>query len=209
MAWLRKSGMWFALAALLLLPATAMAKGEKTDPEDAKQYIEKLGDEALGILGDNNVDLATREGKVRTLMEDNLDLPLLGRFVLGRHWRAASPEQQEEYLALFEEFVLQTYTRRLGGYSGQEFTVTGARSVGKRGDALVNTEITESGAPPIKAGWRVKTTNGEKRIVDVMVEGTSMAATQRSEFDAIVRRDGVDGLIEVLRVKVTKAPVQS
>ena len=74
---------------------------------------------------------------------------------------------------------------------------------------LVNTEITEDGAPPIKAGWRVKTTDGKKQIVDVMVEGTSMAATQRSEFDAIVRRDGVDGLIEVLRVKVTKAPVQS
>ncbi len=209
MAWLRNSGIWFALAALLLLPATAMAKGEKTDPDDAKQYIEVLGKEALGILGDNSVDLATRESKVRGLMEENLDLPLLGRFVLGRHWRGASPEQQEEYLALFEEFVLQTYTRRLGGYSGQSFSVTSARPVGKRGDALVDTEITEQGTPPIKAGWRVKTTKGQKRIVDVMVEGTSMAATQRSEFDAIVRRDGVDGLIEVLRVKVTKAPAQS
>ncbi len=209
MAWMRKSGIWFALAALLLLPASAMAKGEKTDPEEAKQYIEELGQDALGILGDNSVDLATREDNVRALMEENLNMPLLGRFVLGRHWRAASPEQQEEYQALFKEFVLQTYTRRLGGYSGQQFAVTNARSVGKRGDALVDTEITESGAPPIKAGWRVKTTNGKKQIIDVMVEGTSMAATQRSEFDAIVRRDGVDGLIEVLRVKVTKAPAQS
>jgi len=209
MAWLRSSGIWLALAALLLLPAVAMAKGEKTDPDEAKQYLETLGNDALSILGDNSVDLATREDKVRTLMEDNLDLQLIGRFVLGRHWREASPEQREEYLELFEEFVLQTYTRRLGGYSGQSFKVTSARPVGKRGDALVDTEITEQGAQPIKAGWRVKTTNGEKRIVDVMVEGVSMAATQRSEFDAIVRRDGVGGLIEVLKVKVTKAPAQS
>jgi len=108
MDWLRSSGIWLALAALLVLPAVAMAKGEKTDPDEAKQYLEALGNDALSILGDNSVDLTTREDKVRTLMEDNLDLQLIGRFVLGRHWREASPEQREEYLELFEEFVLQT-----------------------------------------------------------------------------------------------------
>lgn len=204
-----RSGIWLALAAFLVMPGAVQAKGEKTEPAQAKTYIQELADEAIAILQAQDIDLSTREGKIRTLMEENLEIKLIGRFVLGRHWRSADAEQQEAYQALFKEFVLQTYSRMLGGYSGQTFRVTNTRTVGKRGDALVTTEILEEGAKPINAGWRVKTIDGRMRIVDVMAEGVSMAATQRSEFDSVVRRDGVDGLIEVLRVKVTKAPAQS
>ena len=64
-------------------------------------------------------------------MEENLNMPLLGRFVLGRHWRSASPEEQEEYQALFKEFVLQTYYAAAGRLFGPAVSVAGARSVGK------------------------------------------------------------------------------
>jgi len=197
------------LLVLLFAPLAAGAKTGKTDSQEARAYIDELAQNALTILQDDGSSLADREAAVRDLIEDNLDMDTIGRFVMGRHWRNADKEQQEEYLGLFREFVLQTYARRLGGYSGQTFKVVDAREIGKRGDVLVNTEIIEEGAPPIVAGWRVSTREGRMVILDVMVEGVSMAATQRSEFDAIVRRDGVDGLIEVLRVKVTKLAAQS
>ena len=71
-------------------------------------------------------------------------------------------------------------------------------------DAVVVTEISRPSGPPLVAGWRVRGGAGTYKILDVIVEGVSMLATQRSEFASVVRSQGVDGLIEVLRVQVTK-----
>ena len=99
--------------------------------------------------------------------------------------------------------MLRTYTRRLGGYSGQVFKITKAEPMGKI-DALVVTEIGRPSGPPLVAGWRDRGGAGVYKILDVIVQGVSMLATQRSEFASVVRSQGLDGLIEVLRVQVTK-----
>jgi len=137
-------------------------------------------------------------------------LETMGRFVLGPEWRKASDDQRKAYVALFSEFVVRTYSRRLGGYGGQQFEVTGTSQAGKS-DALVVTAITsDDGSPPVKAGWRVKTAaNGNLKIVDVIVEGVSMLQTQRSEFDSVVRRSGLEGLMALLQEKLDNLPKTS
>lgn len=165
--------------------------------------MENLSAEALAILGAQGSSLDMREAEFRALLSRSFDFQKIGRFVLGRAWRTATPEQRDEYLGLFQEFILRTYTRRLGGYSGQIFKITKAEPMGKI-DAVVVTEIGRPSGPPLKAGWRIRGKAGTYKILDVIVEGISMLATQRSEFAAVVRSQGVDGLIEVLRVQVTK-----
>ena len=100
-----------------------------TVPDDAKQYMDKLATKTLGILGDKGIPLTEREQKVRTLLGENLAIEAIGRFVVGRAWRSASKEQKSVYRDLFESFITLTYAKRLGGYAGEQFTITSSKPV--------------------------------------------------------------------------------
>ncbi|MDP6574669.1 MAG: ABC transporter substrate-binding protein [Rhodospirillales bacterium] len=190
------------------LSAPAWAGPEKTSPDEAAKFITALSKETLSVLGARDASLGEREERVRQLLGRSIDLPRIGRFALGKAWPKATPEQRQEYQLLFAEWVLRTYSRRLGGYSGQSFKIIKAGPLGKR-DAVVFTKIGRPSGPPLKAAWRVRGSASGYKILDVIVEGVSMIATQRSEFAALVRRQGVMGLIDSLRMQVTKFAARS
>ena len=172
---------------------------------DAAQFINQLGNQAIQALRAPDLTLEQREHHFRNLLAQGFDLHFIGRFVLGKYWRQATPAQQNDYLAVFGEFILQTYSARLGGYVGETLTVVDARQANEK-DVVVRTNIDRPSGAPIVAEWRVRTTDGRMRIIDVAVEGISMAVTQRSEFAAVVQRDGIDGLLTILRARTTKLP---
>ncbi len=186
---------WVALGSF---PAAA-----KTSPEEAAKFLDELSSRALAVLRNQNISLDEREARVRKLLHENFDFKRIGRFVLGKAWRTATPEQRAEYQRLFAEFVARTYAHRLGGYSGERFRIIRARPLGKR-DAVVLTEISRPSGPPVRAGWRVRAGKNGLKILDVIVEGVSMVVTQKSEFQSVVRKHGLDGLIEILRLKINK-----
>jgi phospholipid transport system substrate-binding protein len=205
---MRRRLLVMTLAFLTVLPCAGAEAAEKTSAKQAAQFLNKLASETLAVLGDQRISLDAREAKVRELLRQNFDLEKIGRFVLGKAWRRTAPEQRAEYQRLFSEFVLRTYARRLGGYAGESFKIVKTGPLGKR-DALVSTEIGRPAGPPLLAGWRIRGGPNGFKILDVIVEGISMIATQRSEFGALVSRQGVDGLIEALRVRIGKFPVKS
>lgn len=198
----RRHGLTVAVLMCFAL-APQVAAAEKTDPAQAAKFIETLSGETLTILRAEDATLDQREAHVREILERSFDLQTIGRFVLGKAWNRASPEQQQEYQAVFAEFILRTYSRRLGGYSGEQFKVIEAKPLGKR-DAVVITEIARPSGPPLEAGWRIRSGANGLRILDLIVEGVSLAVTQRSEFQSVVNSQGVDGLIESLRLKLDK-----
>src|SRR5260370_11142031 len=84
----------------------------------------------------------------------SVDVPAIGRFVLGRYWRTATPQQQTDYLKLFGAYVVSVYSERFANYSGEKFKVLGAR---KEDDSVstVSSEIERpNGGPPIHIDWR-------------------------------------------------------
>ena len=180
-----------------------------TAPNEAKEYMDKLATKTLGILGNKAIPLTEREQKVRKLLAENLAIEAIGRFVVGRAWRGASSEQKSVYRELFESFITVTYAKRLGGYAGEKFTITSSKNVGKKGDALVTTEIQRPSGPPLKASWRIRHTKGAFLILDVMVEGISMVVAQRAEFTTIIKKSGMQGLIETLRAKASSFGVRA
>jgi phospholipid transport system substrate-binding protein len=190
-----------ALAFLIAFPAAAQA----LQPGASSQFIKSLGDEAIATLRAPGMPLEQREAHFRQLLARGFDMEFIGRFVLGQYWRTASPEQQAEYLQAFNDYVLQVYSARLGGYAGEMLTVVSERPAGER-DTVVNTRIDRPSGPPLEAQWRVRATQAGPRIIDVMVAGISMVATQRDEFAAVVQRQRVAGLIEVLRARTNKLP---
>lgn len=172
----------------------------------ASEFIRELGNRAIATLQTPGMSLEEREAHFRGLLREGFDVRLIGRFVLGAHWRRASREQQRDYLELFSDYVLQVYATRLGRYAGATITVVSERPAGAK-DVIVRTRIDRPSGPPIEAEWRVRTTQNRYRIIDVMVEGVSMVITQRSEFSAVIQRNGLDGLIAVLRAHTGKSRV--
>ncbi len=191
-----------AFLAVALVPAWA-----GTPAGTASAFIKSLGDEAIRTLQAPNTTLEQRETNFRGILARGFDMAFIGRFVLGRYWRAATPDQRSEYLQAFTEYVLQVYSARLGGYAGETLRVLSERPAGAK-DVVVNTRIERPSGPPVEAAWRVRLVNGPPRIIDVAVAGVSMAVTQRDEFASVVQRRQVDGLIEMLRMRTDKLPAQ-
>jgi phospholipid transport system substrate-binding protein len=120
MALIRLLAMGLFVGFMALTPAAAASK---TSPEMAKEFIQKLGDEAVKVLSDKSIPLSKREADIRELLRKNFDLETIGRFVLSRYWRTATPDERSDYMSLFSEYVLRTYARRLGACA-TETTVT-------------------------------------------------------------------------------------
>jgi phospholipid transport system substrate-binding protein len=209
MAMSRRALLLGAAIGAVALPLTGThAQVSAAAVDGAQEFIRRLAQDAIAVLQRNDVTLEQREATFRRLLSDGFEMEFIGRFVLGQAWRTATPEQQQDYLAVFREYVLKTYSRRFGGYAGEQFAVTGARAAGKQ-DVLVQTRIDRPSAASILADWRVRQFDGNFKIIDIAVEGVSMAVTQRSEFAAVVNRDGLEGLLQALRARSQRFPAAS
>jgi phospholipid transport system substrate-binding protein len=192
-------GVQLALAALLLGGRGAQAA---VSAEAAQALIENVGVEVLAVLRDPALDNPQKFNRLVALLDGPIDLEIIARLILGRHWRSASEAQQAEYLELFRAFALDNLASRLHVYDGQDFEIVGAQAVNER-DAVVATRVTGGGRPPLKVDWRVRERDdGDLVAIDVIVEGVSLIVTQRSEFSAVIERRGMDGLLAELRQRV-------
>jgi phospholipid transport system substrate-binding protein len=188
-----------ALSFLLLLTVPAV-RATAGGPE---QFIESLGAEAIEILKKRDeASFTEREAHFHDLLVGGFDMQTISRFVLGRHVRALSEEQFADYYQLFVDFIVRIYSVRFDGYAGETLDViTVIDDPG--GDSIVRTHIVPGGGgPEIRVDWRVREREGIYKVIDVYVEGISMLNTQRSEFAAVIERQGVDGLLAELRERI-------
>lgn len=194
----------FALAALLAFPGGAIAA--KTNGTPAALFIQTLGNKALNSLTAKDLPAAERASRVRDLLRADFDVPTIGRFVAGRGWNPATEAQRREYMNLFEDMIVKTYTRRFADYSGQSFKVLNSADAGG-GDSLVRSQIIQIDGPPVQVDWRVRDNKGQLKVVDVVVEQISMSVTQQQDFASIMGGTGDLGkLIASLHQRVGKAP---
>ena len=184
---------------LLLLTAPFPAAAQ-----DARAFVNTLGTEAIAVLGPQ-VAPAQRLARFRQLFHNDFDVPGIGQFVLGRYWRAATPQEQQEFLGLFQEYIVRAYSVRLGQYGGEPFRVTGARPNGD--ETVVASEILRPNGSRIGVDWYLVDGGGHFKITDVYVGGVSMKVTQRDEFASVIQRNGgqVSALIAQLRQKLAAA----
>lgn len=200
-------GVLAALAGLLVLCAVARPGAAQT-ADDPAHFVRDFGERAVAMLADPTLAPDQRRDAFRRMLVADFDIEATGRFVLGRAWRGASEAQRAEYLALFEGLIVATYASRLESYGGESLAVDGLRS---RDDkrAVVATRILRAEGAPIQVDWRLRRLGPSWRIVDVVVEGVSMAITQRSEFKSALRASGgkIEGLLAKLREKA--APIKS
>jgi phospholipid transport system substrate-binding protein len=168
---------------------------------DPGTFIDNMGNQALAVLS----PASSPEQRVvafRALFRRDFDVPQIARFVLGPYWLVATPTQQQEFVRLFTNYVALAYSTRLAQYSGERLVVTGWRPL--PGGAVVTSNVSRpGGGQPVVIDWRLTRHDGTYKVDDVVVDGISMAITERSEFASVIQRNGgnVQALLAALRAK--------
>jgi phospholipid transport system substrate-binding protein len=176
---------------------------------DPSALITQLVTQAIGLIADKETPEAERESKFRNLLRNGFDIARISRFVLGRYWNGATDQQRKEFGQLFEDWVVRTYSARFTSYSGEKIQVIGTRPESETTTVVLSQFVSPTGAPPAKVEWHVrKSGDNDYEVVDVSVEGVSMALTQRDEIGAVADRSGgsVAGLNQALQQKIKGAP---
>ena len=171
-------------------PALALSE------RDARAHVEKtIGDLRLLLRQAGTPD--SRAPKLRSIMEARANMKLLAKFSAGRAWREMSEAQRSRFTEAYSKFVSVTYARRFDEYSGDpQISIGRALDAGRKG-ILVETPVAQGNGQPISVEWLVSDRGGRVEIVDLVIEGVSMAATQRDEISKMlqVRGGDIDRLI--------------
>jgi len=188
-----------AFAALtLLLGAPALAA---VAPDQAATLVTTTGNQLVGLIN-GGADSATRRQALQAIVDGNVDVDGVARFCLGRFWRSATPQQQQDYLAVFHATLMRNLTANLGDYQGVTFKV-GQVMPRDDGSVSVETVLTRPNNEPNNVDWIVSDQTGSPKITDLVVEGTSMRLTTRSEYASYMQNNGndLDALIAALKAK--------
>lgn len=187
--------------ALPLLPSSP-ARAEM-DTQHAASFIDSTGRDLVATLNSNQ-PIAARRQRVSQILSAAVDVDGVGRFILGRWWRVATPAEQQEYMKLFEETLIRNLSARFGEYQGVRFSL-GRAQQRTEDDVLVNTIIERPNTAPFSLDWRVSDIGGRPQVVDVIAEGTSLRLTQRSEYSSVISRNGgqVSALLDAMRRQIS------
>ncbi len=193
---------WLLLV-FLVTAGTVRAESVAT-AEDAAAFVRDFGDRGMAMLADQSLTDEERRDQFHSFFSSRFAVDAISRFALGKHWNKANEQERAEYRRVFEDYIVATYARRLANYAGETLKIGPGRLETPQA-AAVSSRILRSEGKPIDIVWRLRRRDGSWRIVDIVVEGISLAITQRSEFNAVIRNSGgnIEGLLDRLR-KVTR-----
>jgi phospholipid transport system substrate-binding protein len=192
---------------LLILLFPLMALAQESEPE---ALVKKITEEVLAaVKSDKQLAAGDRQKAVKLAEEKilpHVDFEEATRLAVGRGWKEASPEQRKKLIAEFRNMLVRTYSNAIGGYEGQTMKVLPSRVKPGDTEATVRNQFIRPGGKPVLIDYAMRKTDAGWKIYDIVVEGVSLVLTYRSEFDAVVKQEGVDGLIKRLGQKNTPAP---
>ena len=153
----------------------------------------------------NNPAILDDEARTRSLAEElilpHIDFRVASQWVLGKHWRTASPSQREAFVGEFRALLVNTYLRSLDKYQEYTVRILTARPGQPNGRAIVDAEVLQPAGPPIKVLFRLHQRKNAWLVYDIVIEGVSLVATHRSGFATEIRDKGLDSLIAHLEVR--------
>ena len=178
------------------------------------QLVQKVTEEVLATIKSDKQLAAGDKQKALKLAEEkvlpHIDFEEATRLAVGRAWAQATPEQKQKLVDEFRRMLVRTYSNAIEGYQGQTLKVLPSRGKPQGGDdATVRTQFIRAGGQPLPIDFQARKTDKGWKIYDIAVEGVSLVLTYRSEFDQVVKQQGMDGLIKRLSQKNAPASVGS
>ena len=172
-----------------------------TYSSDPQTFVKEMVNDAINTLSNKNLTDEEKANFIENLAMDNVDINALGLYTLGELRKSADKANLEKYQRTFEKYFLKSLTSRLTDYSSNKFEVISSEKKSSN-YTIVKSKIAKSeNQPEIKIDWRVYTRNPEKPLIrDLIVEGLSLARTQKEEFASILSSNNND--INILITKL-------
>ena len=193
---LRAAFVWVVLAC-----GTA---GAAEPPRGHAEFVSDLISD-VQQLASGAATTAERGSGFRMLLQRGFDLNEVGRLMLGRYWRRATPEQKVEFTDLVEDYVTRLYEDRFREIADVSVAIEGTKRLD--GATMVYTTAVRPNGAAVHIDWRVGEVGGRLAITDIVVEGVSMVIAGRAEFSSIIRQSGGDirGLLDLLRKRTGRS----
>ena len=196
------------LLCLFLMPAPATAQPDP--PQGATQELKETLDAILNVLLDpalrQEQHKAQRMEKVQALFRQRFAERAFCERALGKHWKECTPTEQEEFIILFSNLLVETYLGRIDGYltgttsfSHQNITYLGERA--SEAYTLVTTDVQLNGTKKIPVLYRMENLDGTWKVTDIAIEGISLLKNYRAQFNEIIANAGYAELLKRLKAK--------
>tara|TARA_B100000929_G_scaffold11141_1_gene9256 strand:- start:46 stop:648 length:603 start_codon:yes stop_codon:yes gene_type:complete len=169
-------------------------------------FVQEIADDASEAL---NKRLSKEEKieKLKIIAENSVDIKGIGYYSLGSHRKTITKKKKEDYFIIFKQYFLKSFSSRLAQYTSPKISVNSQKKLNEKYTMVSSVLLSSAEKPEIKIDWRVVTKNPENPlIIDVVIEGVSLAKVQREEFNSIIQNsdDGIDGLLNNLKEFVNK-----
>ena len=193
----------FLIFTLFIVTLTQKVYGYSSDP---KQFISEIVSEAKSILVESN----STDFKAKKLSEialKTVDIKGVAFYSLGKYRKNLDEKQLNEYLGLFEKYFLKSFTSRLTDYSDPKINVIGTEVLNAKYTIVKSVLLATDKKPEVKIEWRVYTKNPDKPLIrDLIIEGLSLARTQKEEFASVIESNNGDvtKLFDTLKEFVAK-----
>ena len=185
-----KKGLFFLIPVFYLYSSSVISVTYNSEP---KIFVQELVDDAIKSLSDKSLTEEEKSEVIKEIALENVDIKALGLYTLGNIRKNLDENTMSKYQELFQKYFLKSLTSRLTDYSSQKFEVFDSEQKSSN-YTIVNSKIVESlKSPEIKIDWRIYTKNPQKPLIrDLIVEGLSLARTQKEEFASILNSNNND-----------------
>jgi phospholipid transport system substrate-binding protein len=191
-------------AVLCLVAGVALSPAARADAvSDARSLIQTTGNALIDTVNSTG-PVAQKQPALQKIVADNVDVDGVAKFVLGRYWRVATPEQQQAYLETFRQLLVYSVTGQASSFQGASFKITAIDQ--RDAGTVVATDVAVPGKPPTTVQWVVQPVGGQPKIIDIIAAGTSMRLTERNDYAGVVSQHGgqVQALIDAMRGQLAR-----
>ena len=169
--------------------------------KEPKSFIEEIANEASIILG-SDLSKFEKASELQSIAKKTVDITGIGLYTLGSHRKNLSDSKKKEYLDLFNKYFLKSFSSRLAEYSDPKINVLSQEKLSEKYTIVSSVLLATDKRPEVKIDWRVYTKNKDKPLIrDLIIEGLSLARTQKEEFNSIITSsdNGIEGLFSNLK----------
>lgn len=200
------------LSAIIFLFSINLSFADET--AEVRTFVDKLGNTIIKVADDKKLNINQKREQLIQVIDGVIDANWISKFVLGKNYRTANDEQKEEFRKLYREFMIQTYSPKFTGYKGEKFSITSVVNDGNYYTAQC-IFYPQDESPAVNIDFRVKkntdtSVNKSKFLIfDIVAEGVSLIETQRSEFGAVIARDGLEKFLVDLKDRTEKITAEN
>lgn len=196
--------------AFCLFVITSPLQAQEVNEQNPYEMVKDVASRTFARIKANQTEIKQNPEMLRTIMEEELlphiDYQFAAFMVLGKHFKTVPKDKLEEYVSVFRQYLITTYAVAMGYYDNQEVVFEPNGEFADKKSVTVRAVVQDPTRPEINIAFKVRKNakTNEWKAYDMVAEGISLLSSKRSEFESILRQDGIEPVLALMRDKIAK-----